>query len=400
MTTSRAACRRLAAMDQTTDRRGGLLFDVLIASVLTVFAQVDLRFNIDQSVHYGPVLAVAIVTAIATGVLALRRRAPLATVCVVAAAIAGPEIFTRLTITLWGDFLPLLVAAYAVARWAGRQAAMIGAGIAVFAVAVLFARVPVIGTVANVPFTFVPLIGAIVAGRVLAHRHRTHTMARDLARQLESDRDESIRAAITEERNRIARELHDIVAHCVSVMVVQAGAAEDLLERDPAAAIEPLRSVQETGRDAVGELQRMLGLLRGEGSALALKPQPGTGQLTDLTEQMNLVGLPVVLTIEGSVRQLPPGAELTIYRIAQEALTNTLKHANAAKASVVLRYTDDSVELEVTDDGPGATVTGHGHGLIGMHERAALYGGSLSAGPRSSGGYGVRVELPMAVAAR
>ncbi len=399
MTTSRAACRRLAAMDQTTDRRGGLLFDVLIASVLTVFAQVDLRFNIDQSVHYGPVLAVAIVTAIATGVLALRRRA------------ARHRLCRRRRDRRTRDFHPAhdhavgrfpaaagcRVRGRALGRSAGRDdrrgdRRVRGRG--------AVRSVPVIGTVANVPFTFVPLIGAIVAGRVLAHRHRTHTMARDLARQLESDRDESIRAAITEERNRIARELHDIVAHCVSVMVVQAGAAEDLLERDPAAAIEPLRSVQETGRDAVGELERMLGLLRGEGSALALKPQPGTGQLTDLTEQMNLVGLPVVLTIEGSVRQLPPGAELTIYRIAQEALTNTLKHANAAKASVVLRYTDDSVELEVTDDGPGGTGTGHGHGLIGMHERAALYGGSLSAGPRSSGGYGVRVELPMAVAAR
>ena len=400
MTTSRAAYRRLAAMDEVAERRRGLLLDVLIASVLTVFAQLNLRFDIDQSVYYGPMVAVAAATAIATGVLVLRRRAPLATVCVVAAAIAGPEIFTRLTITLWGDFLPLLVAAYAVARWAGPQAAMLGVGIAMFAVAVLFARVPVIGTVANVPFTFVPLVGVIVAGRVLAHRHRTHTMARALARQLESDRDESIRAAIADERSRIARELHDIVAHCVSVMVVQAGAAEDLLERDPAGAIEPLRSVQETGRDAVGELQRMLGLLRGEGSALALKPQPGTGQLTDLAEQMNLVGLPVVLTIEGPVRQLPPGTELTIYRIAQEALTNTLKHAKAAKASVLLRYTDDSVELEVTDDGPGPMSTGTGHGLIGMHERAALYGGTLSVGPRMSGGFGVRVELPMAAAVR
>jgi signal transduction histidine kinase len=387
-------------MDQVTGGRSGILLEVVIASLLTVFAQLNLHYNIDQSVYYGPMFAVAAATAIATGVLAFRRRAPLATVCVVAAAIAGPEIFTRLTITLWGDFVPLLVAAYAVERWAWRQAAMIGAVIAVFAIAVLFARVPVIGTISNVPFTFVPLIDVIVVGRVLAHRHRTHAMARDRTRQLELDRDESIRSAIADERGRIARELHDIVAHCVSVMVVQAGAAEDLLERDPASALGPLRSVQETGRDAVGELQRMLGLLRAEGSALALKPQPGTGQLTDLAEQMNLIGLPVVLTIEGPARQLPPGTELTIYRIAQEALTNTLKHANAAKASVLLPYTDDSVELEVTDVGPGAPATGNGHGLIGMKERAALYGGTLSAGPRTSGGFGVRVELPMAVAAR
>jgi signal transduction histidine kinase len=377
-----------------------VIFDLLLAAALTAFAQLNLRFNIDQSTHYGSGFAAAVATAVATTVLALRRRAPVLTAGVVAAAVAAPELVSRLTITLWGDFVPLLVAAYSVARHAGRRGAAVGAIMIGIALAIVMLRVPVIGTASNFPFTLVPLAGAVIAGRLLGRRQRLHDEASDRARRLETERDESIRTAIADERNRIARELHDIVAHCVSVMVVQAGAAEDLLDRDPDGARPPLRSVQETGRQAVGELQRMLGLLRGEHRDAAQKaqltPQPGSAELPDLVDHMNEIGLPATLTVIGPAQPLPPGVDLTVYRVVQEALTNTLKHAGAARADVVLTYADDSVSVAIVDTGRGAAATiGTGHGLIGMRERAALYGGRIVAGPGADGGFEVRVDLPI-----
>ena len=381
-----------------------LLGDGLLALALTVFAQLNLRFNIDSSTHYGPGFAAAAMTAVATGAIALRRRAPLLTVCVIVAAVAGPELVTRLTITLWGSFVPLLIAVYSVARYARGRVALAGAAVAALGLLVVMLRVPVIGTVANIPFNFVPCTGAFIAGRVLRRRHDRHMTVSERARELEAGREETIRAAIADERNRIARELHDIVAHCVSVMVVQAGAAEDLLDRNPPQARPPLRAVQETGRQAVAELGRMLGLLRGEQGSLALRPQPGTAQLRELAEHMSETGLPVAFQVEGTPRPLAPGVELTIYRVAQEALTNALKHAGPAQAQLVLRYGEDTVDLEVLDDGrgPGLDVaagsgpdSGAGHGLIGMRERALLYGGSLVAGPGPDGGFAVRMVLPV-----
>src|SRR5579859_3271369 len=299
----------MTRMPRAADRPE-VLSDGLLALVLTVFAQLNLRFSIDQSVHYGPGFAAAATTAVATAAIALRRRAPLLTVCTVAAAVAGPELVTLLTITLWGCFVPLLIALYSVARHASARMALAGAAVTALALAIVMVRVPVIGTVSNIPFTLVPFAGAFAAGRVLRKRHDRHIEVSGRARELESGRDETIRAAIAEERSRIARELHDIVAHCVSVMVVQAGAAEDLLDRNPALARPPLRAVQETGRQAVAELGRMPGLLRGQSAELTLTPQPGTAQLGELAGLMSQAGLPVVLQVEGTPRLLPPGIEL------------------------------------------------------------------------------------------
>jgi signal transduction histidine kinase len=312
----------------------------------------------------------------------------------VSAAVAGPELVTLLTITLWGSFVPLLIALYSVARHTRARVAQAGAAVAALSLTILMLRVPVIGTVSNIPFNLVPFTGAFVAGRVLRKRHDRHIEVSERARELESERDETILAAVAEERSRIARELHDIVAHCVSVMVVQAGAAEDLLDRNPALARPPLCAVQEAGRQAVAELGRMLGLLRGQQAELALKPQPGTAQLGQLAEHMTKTGLLVVLQIEGTPQPLPPGIELTLYRVAQEALTNTLKHAGPATARVVLRYGEHAVALDVLDNGRSQGTPGTGHGLIGMRERVMLYGGSLAAGQCPEGGFAVRVVLP------
>jgi signal transduction histidine kinase len=293
-----------------------------------------------------------------------------------------PELVSRVTIQLWGDFLPLLVAVYSAMRYGGRRAAGAGFCAAAAALVVVELRVPVSGGVSNIPIIWVPFVVVCTAGRILR--------ARELAQ------DDTLRAALLEERARIARELHDIVAHSVSVMVIQAGAAEDLLDRDPERARVPLLSIQETGGHAIGELRRMLGLLRDAQAEPLLAPQPGTSQIGDLVEQMSELGLPVELRVEGTPRALSPGVELTAFRIVQEALTNTLKHAGRATSKVLLRYGEQELDLEVVDDGTAARGNGFGHGLIGMRERVALYDGAIQAGPRPEGGFAVRVSLPLA----
>jgi signal transduction histidine kinase len=200
-----------------------------------------------------------------------------------------------------------------------------------------------------------------------------------------------------EERRRIARELHDVIAHSITLMTVQAGAARLLLAEEPERAREPVLSVEETGRQALAELRRLLGMIRSGDGEPALAPQPGLARLDDLMGQARRAGLPVDLAVAGEPRALPPGLDLTAYRIVQEALTNARRHAGPARASVLVRYGIESLELEVTDDGRTAPTRsdGGGHGLVGMRERVALYDGTLEAGRRPEGGYAVRVRLPV-----
>jgi signal transduction histidine kinase len=203
------------------------------------------------------------------------------------------------------------------------------------------------------------------------------------------------RAAVADERARLARELHDVVAHSVSTMVVQAEAGGSLLDRDPKGAQDAFASITSSGRQALGELRRMLGLLRSADGEYALGPQPGLAQLRALVEEMRGTGLPVELTIEGEPRPLSAGVDLSAYRILQEALTNTLKHARPARARVTVRYHAEDVELEVLDDGRGCVNGSHrGHGITGMQERVRLYGGTLETGGSADGGFSVRARLP------
>lgn len=390
----------LAAMDTEAEvNETPRLPDAVLAVALAVAGQLNLRFNLDNSTHYGSDFATAVVVAVATLALAWRRRWPFATLCVVAGAIAFPDLFGTLTFTLWGHFAPLLVAAYTAARWCDGRLAVIGAVIIGATVAVVLLRVPATGSAGNVPFAVVPAAGLMIAGRVLQRRHERVEELAEHARRLETDHAAEVAAALAAERSRIARELHDVVAHCVSVMVVQAGVSEAMLDGSPERAREPLQAVQETGQQAIAELARMLGLLRG-GSADAtnrLAPQPGAAQLPELIERLTASGLDVQLTTVGDLRPLPPGVDLTVFRIIQEALTNTLKHAGpGAKAHVELRYLPRSVEIEVTDTGPGtASVAEGGHGLIGMSERVEVFGGSIDLGVRPEGGFRVFVALPV-----
>jgi signal transduction histidine kinase len=255
-------------------------------------------------------------------------------------------------------------------------------------------------------FVFVTVVfgGAWLLGRALRGRGLQAAELQQRAAQLEADQEAQAQAAVAAERARIARELHDVIAHSVSVMVIQAGAAEQLLEDTPERARGPLEAVQDTGRQTILELRRLLGILREDGQELSLAPQPGLAGLGLLVEEMGQAGLPVQLRVEGQPGRLPPGIDLAAYRIIQEALTNALRHAGPAQAEVLVRYQQHAVELEVLDDGRGpgprnGAGGASGHGLVGMRERVALYGGTLEAGPRSTlgkagSGYAVRARLP------
>ncbi|MEV6818931.1 histidine kinase [Nocardiopsis dassonvillei] len=225
------------------------------------------------------------------------------------------------------------------------------------------------------------------------------------AEWLERERDARARAAIAEERARIARELHDVVAHNVSVMVVQADGAAFAIDSDPARAKGALETISETGRTALAEMRGVLGVLRDGEADEEYAPQPGVERLEQLFARVRSAGLPVEYTVEGPVRPLTTGVDLAVYRVVQESLTNTLKHAGpgASRVRVRLRYGDDTLEVRVLDDGRGTAASeaarpGRGHGLIGMRERVSVYGGSVRAGPCSGGGYEVVASLPLRLA--
>jgi signal transduction histidine kinase len=215
-------------------------------------------------------------------------------------------------------------------------------------------------------------------------------------RRIVVDRERAAHDAVTAERSRIARELHDAVAHAMSVMVVQAGAARTVIDRDPEAARAAIARIEETGRDGLNEMRRLIGVLTDPGTEPDLAPQPGLAQLDALLETVRGAGVPVEAVTRGQPHPLPPSADLIAYRVVQEALTNVVKHAPGAHARVLLDWSDDALAIEVADDGRGgdADATG-GHGLIGMRERVALHGGSLETGVRPGGGFAVRVRLPL-----
>ena len=236
-------------------------------------------------------------------------------------------------------------------------------------------------------FFFSVVFGGVwLAGRAIRRRR-----ARE--RELIVERDEGARAAVAEERVRIARELHDVVAHAISVIVLQARGARhaEQAERDQA-----LEAIESTGAEALTEMRRLLHMLRADDEELALAPQPSLDSLEQLVAQVRDAGLPVDLHVEGERRELPPGVDVSAYRIVQEALTNALKHAGPARAAVRIRYEPNGLELEVADTGAGTVKDGAGgHGLVGMRERVALFGGELDSGPRREGGFAVRARLPL-----
>ena len=246
-------------------------------------------------------------------------------------------------------------------------------------------------------------LSVVVAGTWLLGLHMRTRRAylrsvEERAERLERERDNEVKMAMAAERARIARELHDVVAHNVSVIVVQADGASYAIDTDIGRARQALDTISSTGRLALAEMRRLLGVLREDDDAGAFAPQPGVAELNDLVEQVRSSGLAVTFEVEGTPPAMSKGRQLTIYRIVQEAMTNTLKHGGPRVAvSVRLRYTEDALEIRVDDDGRGAAAPddGRGHGLAGMRERVAVYGGDVHAGPRPGGGFEVVARLPV-----
>jgi signal transduction histidine kinase len=335
---------------------------------------------------------------LATLPLLARRRLPLAAPLVAFAGYLGLALLVRGSVAEQLQFfLGALLCFWITGSENPRLRALVGlaAGLAVTAVAV--ATDPSHHGVGDFIFGFVITVAAWGAGAVLGTRARAAKAAERRAERLELEQELRAREAVSHERARIARELHDVIAHTVSVMVVQAGAAEQVLDGENAAAREALAAIRESGKGALLELRRLLGLLREEKPG-ELAPQPTLRDLDQLIAHVEAAGLPVTLEQRGEARPLSPGLAQAAYRIVQEALTNTIKHADAHRVDVTVEWQPDAVHFLIVDDGRGANAprTNGGHGLIGMRERAQLYGGHLEAGPRTdSRGYAVSATLPL-----
>jgi signal transduction histidine kinase len=372
--------------------------DGVVALVFAGWTQVDLWGHAPatmQVVGGRGVLSVLLV--LVTLPLAVRRRIPAATLLTAAGALVlGAFLVSHSKGVPVGVFLALLLAFYSVgAHCDDRRSPLVGA-VALAAIAAAdLARPGSFSASGSRPAAWLAFAIAWLVGRDLRRRRQLVAELEDRAERLEREREEKAQLAVAEERGRIARELHDVIAHGVSVIVVQAQAGPHLLG-DPERVRGVFRAIESSGRDALVELRRLLGILRSEDEQLAIGPQPGLGSLQSLVEQVRASGLPVELRIEGEPVHLPAGIDLSAYRIVQEALTNVVKHAGDAAAEVVISYEARALELDVIDDGRGSatSVNGSGHGLIGMRERVALYGGTLEAGMRDGGGYAVRARLP------
>jgi signal transduction histidine kinase len=335
--------------------------------------------------------------------LAWRRRAPLAMICAfVAVGVVNEALGGSLysfpaaggsdaEIPPIGTLLAGVIAFYSLGAHTGDRDARLGLGIGL---AGYWTTVAVSGQIDFGSFFFSTALAVI--SWLIGRNARGRALRLAAA---EREQEQRTRLAISDERARIAREFHDVVAHSVGVMVVQAQGARRVLERDPERAREALDSIEQTGRTALDDMRGSLDVLRRDDAGPDLEPQPGLDDLDRLLEQAREGGLEVDVAVEGEPRELPQGVDLSAYRIVQEALTNAIKHAGSVRTRVTVRYGEDELQLEVSDDGPGPSGNGEdgsGHGLVGMRERIASHGGELRTGPGPEGGFVVRATLPLA----
>ncbi|GAA1794506.1 sensor histidine kinase [Actinomadura chokoriensis] len=343
------------------------------------------------------VLQYGFLTVLLTGPLVLRRTYPRTVLAVIALVsfvqcVAGLQLVQGNIAVLMAIYT--VTAGYSI-RW-GIAAALVGvtgAGMAAW-------RYP--SGADDRKYTFV-MLGLLVAGVYVLGLHMRTRRAylrsvEERAERLERERDNEVKVAMAAERARIARELHDVVAHNVSVIVVQADGASYAIDTDVGRARQALETISSTGRLALAEMRRLLGVLREDDDAGAFAPQPGVAELDDLLEQVRASGVAVTYEVDGTPAAMSEGRQLTVFRIVQEALTNTLKHGGPrVSVSVRLSYADDALEIRVADDGRGAAAFDdhRGHGLAGMRERVAVYGGDVRAAPRPGGGFEVVARLPV-----
>ncbi|MEU7677966.1 sensor histidine kinase [Micromonospora taraxaci] len=379
----------------------GVAFDVAVAALVVL---VSVASAVNQPGGWAATLV-----GVGMAVALLFRRTHPSAVTVVVAALALVQVVAE-----WGPLVydvAVLIALYSVVKYGERLRDGVLAG-AVAAVGVLLAAAQTPGVI---QWWVTALWYALVTGAVwlVALNVRTRRLyvlsLEERATTLEREREAEFRAAVAEERTRIARELHDVVAHSMAVMIVQADGARFMLDRDPAQARTAVKVVADTGRQALEEMRRLVGVLRdagpggGDGPVVAADPEHrrlALAELPDLLARFDDAGLRIRSTVTGTPPALPPGLELTVYRVVQEALTNALKHAGVgAGVEVVLTYGDDAVLVRVLDNGLGRPLVSPapsgGHGLLGMRERVTVYDGSLTAGPRAVGGWQVEVRLPL-----
>jgi signal transduction histidine kinase len=357
--------------------------DGILAAAILAFAQLDLWRAREPGAAAQPDLLAAAFLLVACAALYWRRTQPIAAAISAAAAVAAFGVSQH---PATEPILPLMVFAYSLAAYRERSFAQAMGIVATLCAAAVSQADPHANWVELASNAFFSVGVPVVVGRIVWNRRR----------RIERERDLAARDAVALERGRIARELHDVVAHSLSVMVVQAGAARAILRRDPDGAESALRSIEGAGRTGLTEMRR---LLSADGEvAPALAPQPGLDQLGELLARMRATGLDVELVVEGDARAVDASIDLSAYRIVQEGLTNTMRHAgDGAHARVLLRYDDDAIEVEVTDDGlgPSPGADGSGRGLLGMRERVAFMGGEIRTAARPGGGFVVHARIPV-----
>jgi signal transduction histidine kinase len=375
--------------------RRNVLFDLLVASAVLIPGQLEVWTGAGATHLQGPHWVQALGYGLGALLLLRRRVNPVGVFAGLVAIYVGEFVVVGAP-EGYGVAVPPMVAAYSVARWEGRRPAwwglvlllLLGLAWSTFDPVPATAAARVREAVWWSPWVIAWLLGALVRSRV------------QNAEQRRLRRQEMATRAVTEERNRIARELHDVIGHSVSIMTVQASAVRRRLNDDQASEREALETVETTGRQALAEMRRMVGVLRQSGEAADREPAPGLTELPRLVDQFRSAGLPVDVAVTGQARPLAPGLDLTAYRLVQEALTNSLRHAvSPTRAEVSIGYTSEHLELAIRDDGrrvaPGAEA---GHGLLGLRERVSVYGGDLIARPRPEGGFELLATMPLAPA--
>jgi signal transduction histidine kinase len=409
---------RLAQYRDLVRRSPPLLQDILLATALAIVGLLEIWVPFSSVMGDGSRAWSATFVVVACAALAVRRPWPLAAAAVVLLGWPLLNEIATMQILFWGQFVPVLLLVYSVARHAPGRRGVVGAALAAATLLYLDLRVPELQEPGEIVFHWTCAAVAWIVGRTLLVREQRaaaseqrERLAEERAAGVERTSREHALAAVAAERARIARELHDVVAHAVSVMVVQAGAAEQVVDDDPARVRACLAAIRATGSDALTEMRRLVGILRtyddADDEATASRvPQPGVASLSTLVEQARATGLQVELCVQveaaqgdavpGDVPVLPTGLDLAAYRIVQEALTNARRHADARTVHVLVRHETDRLLIEVVDDGRGSTAEVAGNGLAGMRERVAIYGGQLQTSTAPGAGFTVRATLPVA----
>ena len=394
----------MAVLDRWSRRRGLEVSEAVLIVVFAAIWQAQIWFGHSAELDGSRWITVPCGLLMTVPLLWRRRWTVATTVSVYGAAVVQTAV---LRAELPAGFLvSTLVTAFAIGAYLEDRTGFATLGFALAAACTIALLDPTNEGAVSVVVIDLVFVGAPwFVGRTVRRMRGQHRALESLTVRLEHEREQNARASVLEERSRIARELHDIIAHSLSVMVVQAGAAGAALDHDPGAARAPIEAIRVTGQQALTEMRRLLGILRTDEPAMTLAPQPGLDNLDALVRQARDAGLDVQLAVEGARQPLPTGLDVAVYRLVQESLTNIRKHARASRATVAINFERAGVEVQVTDDGAArAAAAGglarhgqtYGHGLIGMRERVALYGGTLDAGPCSEGGWKVRARLPIA----